>query len=455
MYLASAAGHCDSVNNVKPFATSAAFSVVVANMIGTGVFTSLGFQLMDIQSPTVIISLWVLGGIIALSGALCYAELGAALPRSGGEYHFVREVYGPLPGFVSGWVSASVGFAAPVALAAITFASYLAAAFPELHVQWTAAALIVAATIAHTRSRSTSGGVQTGFTILKLLLIVGFCIAATWHLDEPVALDWSLNDSAVDSIFSPAFAVALIYVNYAYTGWNSATYLTGELRDPQRQLPWVLTAGTGTVLILYVALHVVFLRSAPAEAMAGELEIGYIVAQHVFGPTGATAMAIILASLLISTVSSMVLAGPRVLQVAGEDYASLRWLSAVGSGGVPQRAIWVQAIISLTLVATATFDQVLLFAGFILALNSAVTIGGVMLLRMRNPDLPRPFKVPLYPVPPLIFLICIGATLTFLATEHLAEVLFALAMIVIGVIIYLVVERHAASDSAAAEKSRG
>lgn len=426
----------------QTFPASAAYSVVVANMIGTGVFTSLGFQLLDITSPSVILTLWVLGGVIALCGAFSYAELGAALPRSGGEYHFVREAYGPLPGFVSGWMSASIGFAAPVALAAITFASYLAAAWPGLPVSWTAAALIIVATAVHSRSRRSSGDIQTVFTVLKLVLIVGFCIAAYAAVDAPQPLSWTLDDAAIDSALTPAFAVALIYVNYAYTGWNAATYLTGELANPQRQLPTILAGGTLTVMLLYVALHWIFLRSAPTDAMAGELEIGYVVATFAFGETGATIMAVVLASLLISTVSAMVVAGPRVLQTVGEDYRSLRWLAATSDGGAPARAIWIQAAISLTLVATSTFESVLVFAGAALALNSAVTVAGVIVLRRRSPDLARPFKTPLYPLPQLLYLGLIGATLIMLTTQQWAEVAFAAAMIVSGIILYYLVEQQ-------------
>ncbi|TNF81149.1 MAG: amino acid permease, partial [Gammaproteobacteria bacterium] len=294
-------------------------AVVVANMIGTGVFTSLGYQLLDIQSGFVLLLLWVVGGITALCGALTYAELGSALPRSGGEYNFLTEIYHPAAGFVSGWVSATIGFAAPTALAAITFGEYLQAVFPSLSPTWLAIGLVVVLTAVHASTHRSSGGVQRAFTVLKVLLILMFCLAA-WMWVEAPQKDMRFLPGADDLTvtLSGAFAVALIFVNYAYTGWNAATYLTSELESPERHLSNVLIRGTLIVMVLYVLLNFTFLYVAPASEMAGQLEIGYIAARHVFGATGADVMGVVLALLLISTVSAMVMAGPRVLQVIGE-----------------------------------------------------------------------------------------------------------------------------------------
>jgi len=220
-------------------------------MIGTGVFTSLGFQLIEIQSATVIMMLWLVGGLSALCGALSYAELGAALPRSGGEYHFLTEIYHPCAGFISGWVSATVGFAAPTALAALTFGSYLNSSGIAVNPLWLATVAIVALTAAHCSTHRHSGGTQTGFTVLKLLLIVAFSIAALTLSpnQQPISLAWDQEASIL--MGSGAFAVSLIYVNYAYSGWNAATYISGELENPQRSLPRVLGISTALLAALY------------------------------------------------------------------------------------------------------------------------------------------------------------------------------------------------------------
>ncbi len=416
---------------MKRFSPNTAIAVVIANMIGTGVFVSLGYQLLDITSYPVLMSLWLVGGLTALTGALCYGELGAALPRSGGEYNYIAQIYHPAAGFISGWISATVGFAAPTALAAMTFAAYLGTAFTGVSEKASACALILVLGLIHATTRGVSGKLQTIFTVLKVSTIVIFCVLALAFVDalQPVTLVPTMTD--VTLIFSAPYAVALIYVNYAYSGWNAATYLAGELDDPQRQLPRILTIGTLAVMITYLALNFTFLAVAPMSAMAGELELGYIVARHAFG-AGAEPMALVLGFLLISTVSAMIMAGPRVLQVIGEDYPLLGFLARVNRGGVPISAIAFQCTLAILFVLTGTFESVLLVTGFILGLNTFVTIAGLFVLRIRQPDLPRPFRVTLYPLTPIIFLTITGWTLVYLLIEQPREGLYALAIVVAG-----------------------
>ena len=420
----------------RKFTPATAAAVVVANMIGTGVFTSLGFQLADIQSGFALLALWVVGGAIALSGALTYAELGAAMPRSGGEYNFVGRIFHPAAGFVSGWISATIGFAAPTALAAITFGTYLASVFDNLSPSWLATALVVVVTAFHVVSRRSSSRFQLAFTAIKVLLIVAFCGAVLWALPEAQPIAFMPTRLGMETLGTGAFAISLIYVNYAYTGWNAATYLSSELEHPQRWLPWVLISGTTMVMVLYVALNYVFLVSTPTAAMTGELEIGYIVAEHVFGSTGGAIMGVVLAALLVSTASAMILAGPRVLQVVGEDLPPLRRLARTNEGGVPVTAILTQSTISILLIATSSFEHILVFAGFTLALNTLVTVGGVFVLRVREPELPRPFRVPGYPFTPLLYLMLTLWTLGFIAWSQPAEALVAGALIVSGLLFY-------------------
>ncbi len=401
-------------------------------MIGTGVFTSLGYQVGDLPSGFAILLLWALGGLTALCGALCYAELGAALPRSGGEYHFLGQIYHPWAGFVSGWVSATVGFAAPIALVAMTFSAYLQAVVPNLPARLVACALIALLALSHMRSHSTSSRVQWVFTLIKFVLILLFCAATFWLLPDgqpvqfvPASGDWSLISSA-------GFAVALIYVNYAYTGWNAATYITGELTDPQRTLPRVLAMGTLLVTVLYVLLNAAFLYAAPMSALEGKIEIGYIAGEYVFGRSGAQVMAVALALLLISTVSAMTLAGPRVLQVIGEDFPIMGMLAKLNRQGIPALAIGFQSLIAMGFVLTATFESILVFTGFVLGLNTLATVIGLFVLRWREPARERPFKVPLYPLPPILFSVIMFWTLIHILRERPIEGWLGLLIIVVG-----------------------
>lgn len=432
------------------FSPATALAIVIANMVGTGVFTSLGFQLMTLQSGFALIMLWVVGGVVAMCGALSYAELGAALPRSGGEYNFLGRIYHPGAGFVSGWVSSTIGFSAPVALAAMTFGAYTTSSIlPEASESaraWTerglAVALILILTVIHTRQRETSGVFQSLFTVIKIVVIIGISLAALILVSDyqPISLLPRPGDAA--ALTSGAFAVSLIWVSYAYTGWNVATYLTEELEHPQRSLPWVLFVGAFGVMLLYILLNAVFLLTTPMEKMVGELEVGVIAARHVFGQAGAVFTGAVLGVLLVSTVSAMTIAGPRVLQMIGQDIHVFRALAKTNQDGVPTTAVMVQSGLALLFVATATFDQVLIFASFTLALNSLLAVGGLFVLRFRDPDLDRPFRVPVFPLVPLIYLALTIWTLIYVAIERTQEVTGSLALIGMGVVIYLLSRRR-------------
>jgi APA family basic amino acid/polyamine antiporter len=425
---------------VAKFRYTTVIAVVIANMIGTGVFTSLGFQLLEIRSGFMLLMLWVVGGVVALCGAMSYAELGAAMPRSGGEYNFLARIYHPAAGFISGWVSATIGFAGPTALAAITFAAYATSIMPGetsgMLEKTLAAVLLIVLTLVHASTRRNSGGMQVVFTILKVAVIVLFCLAAISIADvpEPTRFLPTTGDGAL--LTSGAFAVSLIYVSYAYTGWNAATYLSSELENPQRTLPWILMSGTLIVMILYVSLNYVFLRVAPMDEMAGQVEVGFIAAQSAFGEFGGRFTGLVMALLLVSTVSAMTLAGPRVLQVIGEDFRPLHFLSKRNTDGIPAVAIYFQSALALIFILTSTFESILVFAGFTLALNSFATVLGVFVLRWRQPDLPRPYRTFAYPLTPLIYLGLTGWTLMFVLIQKPQEGLGGLAIIVSGLLFY-------------------
>jgi len=419
-------------------------------MIGTGVFTSLGFQLLDIRSGFVLMLLWALGGLIALCGAMTYAELGAAMPRSGGEYNFLSRLYHPAAGFVSGWVSATIGFAAPTALAAMTFAAYTMsslAAESSVAVEKTiAAALVITLTLVHSGSRRRSGALQATFTVLKIAVILGFCVSALIFADELQPVRLLPQSSDIEVLSSSAFAISLIYVSYAYTGWNAATYLSSELENPQRNLPRILFIGTAAVALLYVALNYVFLRVAPMDALSGQLQVGFIAAEFAFGEWGGRFAGLGLALLLFSTVSAMTIAGPRVMQVIGEDFAPLRRLAATNADGLPHTAIMTQSGFALLFIATGSFESILVFAGFTLALNSFATVAGIFRLRYSLGPMPRPYRTFGYPVTPMIYLLIMGWTLAFVLFSRPTEALFGVALIASGVVIYWLASRENTRD---------
>jgi APA family basic amino acid/polyamine antiporter len=415
-------------------------AVVIANMVGTGVFTSLGFQLLDIRSGFALLALWAIGGITALCGAMTYGELGAALPRSGGEYNLLRRIYHPAAGFVSGWVSSTVGFSGPVALAAMTFAAYASSVFPDgvgANMQkLMASVLLILLTLVHATNHKNSSGTQVIFTILKIAVILSFIVGTVLVVGTPQVVNFSPAPGDGTIILSSDYAVALIYVSFAYTGWNAATYLSSELENPQRTLPWILISGTAVVTLLYLGLNFSFLYAAPMDAMVGQVEVGAIAAQAAFGETAGRLTGLVLAMLLISTVSAMTMAGPRVIQVIGEDYPAIGVLGKKNSNGIPATAIWIQSSVALLFILSSTFESILVFSGFTLALNSFVTIAGIFVLRYRQPDLERPYRTFLYPFTPLLYLVLTGWILGFTLVSRPLEALFSLGFIGSGLIFY-------------------
>ncbi len=427
-------------------------------MIGTGVFTSLGFQLIDIRSVFALLMLWFIGGVAALCGALTYAELTSRLPRSGGEYAFLSRIYHPALGFVSGWVSLTVGFAAPTALAAMTFAAYLASATEhvvEINRMVAALVLVIIATAVHGRSHQASGRMQDWFTLIKVALIIVFIFLVVLTVtltDTAQPLQWLPASGDTSTLLSPAFAVSLIYVSYAYAGWNAATYITNEVRDPTRTVPKVLVIGTSIVMLLYLALNATFLFSVPMDDMEGRIEIGVIVAQYTFGQTGGLVMGATLSLLLISTVSAMTIAGPRVLQVMGEDFRLFRRLSETRDNGVPRLAIYAQGALTVVFIVTSTFDAILVFSGFLLGLSSLATVLGIFVLRYRerknqHEPLHTGYRTWLYPLPPLIYSTIIIWTLGFISVTRPFEAIAAAVILLLGLLAYWATERYSRTVS--------
>ena len=275
--------------------------------------------------------------------------------------------------------------------------------------------------------------------------IVLFCAFALLLVSAPQEISFLPKPGDGTVLTSSAFAVALIYVSYAYSGWNAATYLSSELENPQNNLPRILFIGTATVTLLYVALNYVFLRVAPMDALSGQLEVGFVAAEYAFGEWGGRFAGLALALLLISTVSAMTVAGPRVLQVIGEDFKPLARLATTNTDGLPILAIATQSVLTIVFIITGSFESILVFAGFTLALNNFVTVAGIFRLRWTQPELARPYRTFGYPVTPLIYLLLMGWTLAFVLISRPIEALIGLALIASGIGFYWLASREGAS----------
>jgi APA family basic amino acid/polyamine antiporter len=419
--------------------------IVVANMVGTGIFTSLGFQVAGVPTGFAILAIWIAGGICALCGALSYAELGAALPRSGGEYHFLGVIYHPALGFLAGWISATVGFAAPVAIAAIAFGTYLAEAVPGLNPLFLSLAVVTICTIVLLRDLQLGSAFQNGSTILKIALVVIIIVAGFWVTStQPVSFFPAKTDGAL--ILSAPFAVSLYWVMFAYSGWNASTYIVGELRNPSRTIPLSVGLGTVIVTILYLGMNAVFLRTTPIAEMVGKQQVAVIAGTHIFGAAGAKVMALFICLGLVSSVSGMMWIGPRITAAMGEDLRVLNFLARRNPHGVPVSAILAQYAIVILLLLTATFQNAVNYVQFSLTLCSTLTVLGVFVLRWRQPDLPRPYRTWGYPVTPIIFL-----AISVWMLEHMladsstrAPSLWGLATMALGLIVYFVSPKTAA-----------
>jgi APA family basic amino acid/polyamine antiporter len=403
-----------SAARVSPEVTTVtATALVVADMIGVGVFTSLGFQVTDIRSGFTLLLLWFVGGLVALCGAFCYAELATMFPRSSGEYSFLKHMYGAPVGFMAGWLSATVGFAAPVALAGMAFGQYAKGVLPGASPLPLGLAAIWITTAVHLRGTGQSSVFQVVSTLLKLALIVAFiAVGFARGGGQPISFSPSAFEPA--QMVSASFAVSLIFVMYAYSGWNAATYIVGELADPPRSLPRALFIGTGLVVALYVALNAVFLYTTPVEALAGQVDAALIAGRHVFGLDGGRLVNALICVGLIPTMSAMMWIGPRVTVAMSEDAPPLRMLARRSRRSVPIAALLLQGAIATVLLLTQSFEAVLDFIQFSLTACSFLTVLGLIKLRITQPDLPRPCRAWGYPVTPVFFL-----AVTLLMMGHL------------------------------------
>ena len=418
-----------------------ALALAVADMIGTGVFTSLGFQVQYIPSGFSLLMLWVVGGVVALCGALSYSELAAAFPRSGGEYNFLSRTFHPAVGFLAGWISATVGFAAPVALAAMAFGQYFAGVVPGAPAALMGLGVTILVTLVHLSGNQRGAVLQNISTFMKLGLITALIVAGfAWGQPQNISFLPSAADAGY--ITGAPFAIGLVFVLYAYSGWNAATYIAGEIDEPHRNLPRSIIAALVIVTGLYMLLNAVFLYTTPIEELKGQLDVGLIAGRHIFGETGGRLVAALICAGLVSSISAMMWIGPRVTMVMGEDIPLLEVFSRKTKNGVPATALLFQLAAVAALMLTQSFEAVLDFIQFALTFSSFLTVLGVIVLRIRQPDLPRPYKAWGYPVTPFIFLAVTLFVLAHLATVRPVQSLASFCTMLAGFILYAISVRH-------------
>lgn len=422
---------------------------------------SLGWQIMDFRRPDgsslltgsvfPVIMLWIVGGVLALCGALCYAELATALPRSGGEYNFLSRIYHPMVGFCTGLCSASIGFAAPIAASALVFGDYFLRAFPtaahfvpnnSVHVL--AIILVTIVTLCHLRSLRFTGGFQAAITGLTVLLILAFVVFGfTTTQSQPVTFyphraDWNWPVLG-------AFGGSLIWVMYSYSGWNAASYIVEEVRNPGKALPRALIFGTLFVLTLYVAVNSVFLYTTPLNQLAGQPEVAHLAGTAVFGAVGARVSSALICVGLIANVSGMMWVGSRVSQAIGATYPVLGLLGRTSQRRVPTISLCYQYVITFVLLF---FDpkNIINYVESVLIFWSLLAVLGVIVLRIREPNLPRPYRTLGYPVTPVIFAIIAIFCLVQTYQLHRMETVVGAATVLIGIPIYLWARRNVSEE---------
>jgi APA family basic amino acid/polyamine antiporter len=401
---------------------------------------------------------WVVGGLFALSGALCYAELGAMFPQAGGEYVYLRESLGRLAAFLSGWISLIVGFSAPIAASAIAFATYALSIFGPgtsanasllspanglNSISQTAilgVGVILLFSLLHYRGLKFGTKVQNWLTAFKVLLLVGIGVAGlalgrgdVAHLHENLQ---------VQGIFSHSFAVSLIFISFAYSGWNAATYLGAEIRQPARNLPRALIGGTLMVVVIYLLVNAVYLYAVPADVMAGAIDVGVMAAKALFGETSGRVVSAGIAVCILSVISAMILTGPRVYYAMARDRLFFcRFARLSPSSNTPGWSIFLQAFLAIIMVLTATFDALLIYIGFTLSLFACLTVIGMVVLRIKYPALPRPYRTWGYPFAPLFFIVG-NLWIIFVSVQSRPVAsLSGLATIAVGILVYLYIAR--------------
>lgn len=401
-------------------------------MIGTGVFTSLGFQLSSLQNSWTIFILWTAGGALSLFGAFAYAELGTHYKESGGDYIYLSRVFHPLLGYLSAWVGLSIGFTAPVALSAMALTKYLSP-FGLAGNRWFAIVLIVVIGLMHSFTIRHSSRFQNFTTLIKVIFIVVLIFLGFFLFnDQANAIDFS--SAWQKELLTPGFAVSMIYVSYAYTGWNAAGYVAEEINAPRRNLPRALIGSTLFVAMAYVMFQFVLLKNATVAEMQNREEVSFVAFRNLLGSTGAKWVSVFIAVQLVATISSYLWVGPRVTYAMANEYKMWKPLAKRNEHLIPVRAVWAHVVISIALALTGSFEKVLLYAGFVLQLMSSLTVATSLFLKKKNDG--TVFRSPFKPVLQIIFLLFNAAVLIFTTYDRPVESLAGISITCIGAVIY-------------------
>ena len=425
-------------------------NIVVANMIGAGIFTTSGLLMADLKNPIVMLALWVVGGGVALCGALSYGEIGAAMPHAGGEYVFLSKLYHPVLGFLSGWVSFIVGFSAPIAASSIGFSEYFTRAFPQLF-EWLgfvepvvvkkglSIIVILLFSLVHLRGIEFGTKIQNGLTLLKVglvagLIFIGFTLGSGDIRHLTLGDPFALNFSGWKTL-----GLSLMWIMFAYSGWNASVYIGSEVRNPEKNLPRSLFFGTGIVLVLYLGLNLLFVYAVKPDDMGGVISIGGLAVNRLFGQSLEIAISILISFALFSSLSAFIILGPRVYYAMAKDGYFFRSVAKIHlKYHVPTKAIFLQAAISIVMVMSGTFDQILTYMGFSLGIFPILTVLGVFKLRKSSTRYHShgfPFVQ--------IFYIGIGLLILVLAyLERPLESSIAVLTVVVGVPIYYLFKKY-------------
>ena len=439
-----------------------ATALVISNMIGTGIFTTTGYLAGDLGRPSLVLAVWLVGALVAVAGCLAYAELGINFPRSGGEYVYLREAWGPTWGFLSGWISFFAGFAAPVAAGALAFTEYLGHLFPSLSIgaqtpsasalfgwlrlgpgQFVALGVIAAFTVVNILGLRLAANLQTVLTALKIGVLGTFLILAI-TVGHGSWSNFALATTRTSSHSVTAqFAVSLVFVMFAYSGWNAAAYVVEEMKRPERTLPAALLLGTGVVALFYLALNVTFIYALPLASLKGVVRVGAAAATALFGGRIGSLFSGIMAVALLSCVSAMVIVGPRVYYAMAQDGCFFRGAAKVHPRWqTPAQAILYQAVVSGIMVLSGTFQQLIYYIGFALVLFAALATAGLFRMR-RRPEWKRlPAVSWCYPLAPAIF---VGASLWMLGYTlflRRTESLLGLLTMACGLLLYRLMFRR-------------
>jgi len=416
-----------------------AANIVIANIIGAGIFTTSGLLMAELKSPPLMLLLWVVGGAIALCGAVSYGELGAAMPGSGGEYLFLSRLYHPLFGFLSGWVSFTVGFSAPIAASAIGFSEYFSRAIPffnsVLSQKLLSVGVIVLFTLIHFVGIEFGSRIQNYLTALKILLIVGL-IGAGFLLGSGDAAHFSGGEN-LESGFGgwKTIGLSLMWIMFAYSGWNASTYIGSEIRNPSRNLPGSLIIGTATVVVLYLGLNFLFLYAIPPAEMAGVISVGGMAMGNLFGPSADIVFSLLISFALFSSLSAFMIIGPRVYYSMASDGLLFQSVARIHPRfGVPSTAILLQSAIAVILSLSGTFEQILTYMGFALGIFPLLTVIGVIKLRMSGGSV---LKLPGFPFLQIVFVAAGFFILVLAFMEKPVESSIALLTVLAGIPVFL------------------